>query len=103
MNKSVPHVIVVGGGYAGLAVSYYLKNYGLSHIVFERGKVGESWRSQRWDSFKMNTANKLNVLPSQVIAGNDPDAFCAAGEYVASFEEYVSKFQLPVLENSKVV
>ena len=103
MNEPILDVIVVGGGYAGLSLSYYLKNYSLNHVVFERGKVGESWRTQRWDSFKMNTANKLNLLPSDVGEANDPNAFCTASEYVASFEGYVSKFQMPVVENSKVV
>lgn len=103
MNRSFLDVVVVGGGYAGLCASYYLKNHGLNHIVLERGKVGESWRSQRWDSFKMNTSNKLNVLPLQVNDGNDPDSFCTAREYTASFEDYVSRLQLPVLENSKVI
>ena len=62
MKSTILDVIVVGAGFAGLSASYYLKKYGLNHIVFERGKIGESWRSQRWDSFKMNSANKLNLL-----------------------------------------
>ena len=55
-------VIVVGAGHAGLSISYYLKQFGLEHLVFERGRIGESWQSQRWDSFGMNTTNKINLL-----------------------------------------
>ncbi len=47
-------VIVVGAGQAGLGVSYYLAQKGIEHVVLERGLPGESWRSQRWDSFALN-------------------------------------------------
>ncbi len=103
MNTSVLDVIIVGGGQAGLSASYYLKNAGLTHIVFERGKIGESWRSQRWDSFRMNTINRLNLLPGAQLSGGDPDAFATAGEFVSSLEAYTAAFQLPILENAKVL
>ena len=61
MTETLFDVIVVGAGYSGLAASYHLKEYGLRHIIFERGKIGESWHSQRWDSFRFNSTNKLNV------------------------------------------
>jgi len=43
--------IVIGGGQAGLSASYYLTRHGREHLVLERGRVGETWRSQRWDGF----------------------------------------------------
>ncbi|MEJ2759606.1 MAG: NAD(P)-binding protein, partial [Anaerolineales bacterium] len=55
--------VIVGAGQAGLGVSYFLQQSGCKHIVFERGRVGESWLSQRWDSFKLNTPNFMNSLP----------------------------------------
>lgn len=103
MENTIYDVIVVGGGIAGLSASYHLKKYGLNHIVFERGKIGESWRSQRWDSFKLNSINKLNVLTGLVYRGNDENGFDGAGDYISSFEEYVSTFGLPVSEHSKVI
>jgi putative flavoprotein involved in K+ transport len=103
MKNSILDVIVVGGGYAGLSSSYYLKKQGLNHVVFERGKIGESWRSQRWDSFTLNSANKLVALPGKPYEGNNPDAFCLMPEFISSLEEYVSIFGLPVTENSKVI
>ena len=48
-------VVVVGAGQAGLAVSYYLRTFGIDHVVLERGRVAESWRSARWDSFTLVT------------------------------------------------
>jgi putative flavoprotein involved in K+ transport len=96
-------VIVIGAGYSGLAASYYLKNYGLDHVIFERGKIGESWHSQRWDSFRFNSTNKLNVLPGEDPEPADPDSFTSAPAFVAALAQYVKINQLPVIENSKVI
>ena len=94
-------VIVVGAGFAGLSASYYLKKYGLEHIVFERGRIGESWRSQRWDAFRLNSTNKLNVLPG--CEADNADGFWSAPEFVSSLNKYVTAHQLPVAEHSKVI
>src|SRR4028118_269051 len=99
MKNIILDVIVVGAGHAGLSASYFLKKAGLSHKLFERGKTGESWRSQRWNSFVLNTVNKLNVLPGASIDGKNLDGFPTANEFVASLEAYVTNFQLPVIEN----
>jgi putative flavoprotein involved in K+ transport len=61
-------VVIVGAGQAGLAVSYYLQAYGVEHVVLERGRVGESWRSARWDSFTLVTPNWMNRLPGYRLA-----------------------------------
>ena len=103
MKEAILDVIVVGAGYSGLSASYHLKKYGLNHIVFERGKIGESWRSQRWDNFRFNSTNKLNVLPGENGEPENPDEFGTAPEFVSSLEQYVAKHKLPVLENSKVI
>jgi putative flavoprotein involved in K+ transport len=102
MNKQVVEVIIIGGGAAGLSASYYLKQARLSHLVFERGQVGQSWRSQRWDSFRLNTTNKMNALPG-IVDTRDPDGFSSASSLVNSFEEYVARFQLPVIEQTEVI
>jgi putative flavoprotein involved in K+ transport len=102
-NEPVLDVVVIGGGHAGLSISYCLKQHNLKHIVFERGRIGEVWRSQRWDSFAMNTANKNNVLPGQTYLGNVPDGFGTANEFVSSLEAYSNKNQLPVQENTTVI
>jgi putative flavoprotein involved in K+ transport len=95
-------VIVVGAGHAGLSISYFLSWNNLAHIVFERGKIANSWRSSRWDSFKLNSANKINLLPSQAIYFQDPEAFCSASDFAASLESYVTSSNLPVKENCTV-
>ena len=45
--------VIIGGGHAGLTMSYYLSQAGREHIILERGRVGERWRSERWDSFAL--------------------------------------------------
>lgn len=103
MSNSVLDVIVIGAGHAGLSASYYLSKLGLKHMVFERGKIGESWRSQRWDSFKLNTANKVNVLPGSNYNGNDPDGFSKASEFFSLLNDYAAELSLPVSENMNVI
>ena len=82
-------VIVVGAGQAGLGISYFLKQYNFDHVVFERGKVGETWRSQRWDSFALNTANWSNGLPGAPFPGNQPDGFGLRDELVQFFQNLI--------------
>jgi len=50
-------VAIVGAGQAGLATSWYLKQAGVEHVVLEAGRVAETWRSRRWDSFCLVTPN----------------------------------------------
>ena len=43
--------VVIGAGHAGLAVCRLLTEAGHDHVVLDRGRVGERWRTERWDSF----------------------------------------------------
>ena len=56
-------VIIIGGGQAGLSISYLLKQRGIEHLIFERNRIGEAWRSQRWDTFCLVTPNRQCRLP----------------------------------------
>ena len=67
--------VIVGAGQAGLGVSYFLQQAGRKHAVFEQGRIGESWLSQRWDSFTLNTPNFMNSLPGFSYEGPEPDGF----------------------------
>ena len=86
--------VVVGAGQAGLGVSYYLQDEGRKHVVYERGRIGETWLSQRWDSFQLNTINIMNALPGLPYRGTEPDGFWRQDELVAYFQEYVEHFNL---------
>jgi putative flavoprotein involved in K+ transport len=95
--------VIVGGGQAGLGVSYFLQQNGNSHLVFEQGRIGESWLSQRWDSFQLNTPNVRNVLPGLPYDGSEADGFWRTDKLVEYFQQYVNKFQLPVRTGVKVI
>ncbi len=102
MDHSVLDVVVIGAGHAGLGISKLLADYGLTHRVFERGQIGESWRSQRWHSFKLNSVNRLNLLPGQTAVFEDTEAFSYATGFVHQLEAYVREFNLPVVDNATV-
>jgi len=102
MNK-YPEVIIIGAGHVGLSASYYLKQAGVEHLVLERAKIGESWRSQRWDSFLLNTPNNLIGLPGLENENYDPEGFYDNKEFVAMLENYAADFQLPVIEEAEVL
>jgi len=88
---------LIEGGQAGLAVSYCLARENRPHIVLERAeKPGEAWRNHRWDSFTLNTPNWQSGLPGAELPGSHPDGFLSREEVVAYFENYVTRFQLPV-------
>jgi putative flavoprotein involved in K+ transport len=95
-------VVVVGGGQAGLGIGYCLQQAGRSFVILERGRIGESWRSQRWDSFAVNTPNWANGLPGDPYDGDRPDGFYLRDELVAYFEDYATRFGLPVRQGTTV-
>jgi putative flavoprotein involved in K+ transport len=89
--------VIIGGGQAGLATSYYLNQRGREHIILERAaQAGNAWRNDRWDSFILLTPNWSLRLPGAEYQGNAPDGFMSRDEIVACFEEYVDRFHLPV-------
>lgn len=102
MNDPVLDAVVVGAGHSGLAISYLLKKSGRNHHVLERGRIGESWLNQRWDTFKLNTANKLNLLPGETVPSTDPDGFSTAQKFADKLRAYADAFSLPVQENCLV-
>ncbi|MEP0855545.1 MSMEG_0569 family flavin-dependent oxidoreductase [Trichocoleus sp. DQ-U1] len=95
-------VIIVGGGQAGLSMSYCLKERGFDHIVFEKNKIGHSWRSKRWDSFCLVTPNWQCKLPGYHYPGDDPNGFMQKDEIVKYIEHYAKSFDPPVKEGVEV-
>src|SRR5215216_1942671 len=91
-------VVIVGGGQAGLALSYYLTEQGREHVILEQGRIVESWRSKRWDSLRLIAPNWSLRLPGFTYAGDDPDGFMGKDEVVAHLETYARSFAAPVRE-----
>jgi len=103
MKSADLDVLVIGAGQAGLSIGYYLKELGVCYAIFEKGKIGETWRTQRWDSFKMNTPNKVNYLPGQKNGFSDEDGYCTSSEFVSYMEGYSMRFQLEIIDNCEVL
>ncbi|MFM2312155.1 MAG: hypothetical protein RLZZ04_1431 [Cyanobacteriota bacterium] len=95
-------VIIVGGGQAGLSVSYCLKQKGIDHIIFEKHSIGHEWRSRRWDTFCLVTPNWQCQLPGYPYPGNDPYGFMGKDEIVKYLEGYAARFNPPIKEGVTV-
>lgn len=94
--SEVVDVAIVGGGQAGLSLSYWLTHHGVGHVVLERAQIGESWRSQRWESFCLVTPNWTIQLPGLEYNGNDADGFMARDAFISYLERYAHSFDAPV-------
>jgi putative flavoprotein involved in K+ transport len=88
--------VVIGAGQAGLAMSRCLTDRGVHHVVLERGRVGERWRSERWDSLRLLTPNWQSRLPGFHYEGPDPDGYMTMAEVVSHLERYAASFRAPV-------
>jgi putative flavoprotein involved in K+ transport len=89
--------VIVGGGQAGLAISYYLKQEGREHVVLERATaVANAWRNERWNSFTLVTPNFQVRMPGAEYNGDDPYGFMSKKEVIKYFDDYVERFALPV-------
>jgi len=97
MNTRRMETVIVGGGQAGLALSYYLKQEGREHVILERAPaVANAWRNQRWDSFTLVTPNFQVRMPGAEYQGNDPYGFMPLADVVKYFDDYVQRFDLPI-------
>ncbi len=86
--------LVIGGGQAGIAVSHHLAKLGKPHLVVERGRIAERWRSERWDSLVTNGPAWHDRFPDQKFNELDPDGFAPKENVAAYFERFAA--DLPV-------
>lgn len=100
-SRHVP-VIIVGGGQAGLSVSYYLQQHNIEHVIFEKNSIMHAWSTQRWDSFTLVTPNWQCLLPGHPYDGDDPCGFMNKQEIQAYLQRFCDKLQAPVEENTVV-
>jgi putative flavoprotein involved in K+ transport len=101
LSGHVP-VVIVGGGQAGLAMSWCLRAREVEHVVLERHEIASSWRRQRWDSFCLVTPNWQCRLPGHPYAGADPDGFMVKDQILEYLDTYVQSFGPPVVEGVAV-
>src|SRR3954454_21872349 len=89
--------VVIGAGHAGLAVSRLLTDAGHDHVVLDRGRVGERWRTERWDTLRLLTPAWVTRLPGWDYAGFEGDYFLSAPELIGMLEGYAASFGSPVI------
>jgi putative flavoprotein involved in K+ transport len=94
----VEHIdtLIIGGGQAGLVMSHRLKQRGLKHLVLERHRIAERWRSERWDGLKFQFPNWSVRLPDFPFPHTDPDAFASSAEIIAFIEAYADFVAPPI-------
>jgi len=88
--------LVIGGGQAGLAMSGHLSKQGLPHLVVERHRIAERWRTERWDSLVANGPAWHDRFPALTFADVDPDAFAPKDQIVEYFEAYAKQIAAPI-------
>ncbi|TDQ84573.1 putative flavoprotein involved in K+ transport [Dongia mobilis] len=88
--------LVIGGGQAGLAMSEHLSASGLSHLVLERHRIAERWRSERWDSLVANGPAWHDRFPGMTFPRTGPDGFPPKEEVADYFVAYAEKIAAPI-------
>ncbi len=89
--------VIIGGGQAGLSISYYLTKSHHEHMILEKAsRPASAWRDDRWDSFTLVTPNWTFHLPGSEYAGDNPNGFMPRKEIIETFESYIERFHLPV-------
>ena len=90
------NTVVVGGGQAGLAMSEHLVASQVSHVVLERHRIAERWRSERWDSLVANGPAWHDRFPTKEFQSCGPDDFPTKHEVVRYFEDFATEIDSPI-------
>jgi len=88
--------LVIGGGQAGLTMSHRLKQRGIAHLVLERRRIAERWRSERWDGLMFQFPNWSVRLPEFAFPHSDPDGFSDTASIIAFIEDYAAFVAPPI-------
>ena len=95
MNEQI-ETVIISGGHAGLTMSYYLGQLEREHVILERGRVAERWRSERWDSFFFQFPNWTIELPGYKYQCDDPDGFVRGTEIFRFVQDYANLIKAPI-------
>lgn len=102
MATEKTNTVIVGAGQAGLAMSAHLSNHGVSHIVIEKDRIAERWRTARWDSLVANGPAWHDRFPVKEFAGMSGDDFPSRDEVVAYFESFADEISAPIRSGVEV-
>lgn len=90
------NTVIVGGGQAGVAASEHLTKSGIQHVVLERGRIAERWRTERWDSLVANGPAWHDRFPGMNFSETGPNSFPPKAEVADYFEAYAKMVGSPV-------
>jgi len=93
MSTETIDTLIVGGGQAGVAMSEHLSNRGVPHLVLERHRIAERWRSERWDSLVANGPAWHDRFPGMEFSSLDPDVFApkeSVADYLVDYAEMIN-------------
>ncbi len=96
MSDEKVETVIVGGGQAGLALSAHLGRRNRPHVILERARIAERWRTERWDSLVANGPAWHDRFPDLEFADIDPDAFATKDQVVAYFETFAARIAAPI-------
>jgi len=96
MSHHDTEVVVVGGGQAGIAMSEHLGERGIAHLVLERDRIAERWRTERWDSLVANGPAWHDRFPGMEFPDLDPDGFATKDQVADYFVAYAEKIAAPI-------
>ncbi len=96
MSAAEVETLIIGGGQAGLAMSEHLSRRNVPHLIVERLRIAERWRSERWDSLVANGPAWHDRFPNMTFPGLDPDSFATKDQIVDYFEAYARQIAAPI-------
>ena len=96
MTVETTGTLVIGAGQAGIAMSEHLARHAVPHLVLERSRIAERWRSERWDSLVANGPAWHDRLPGLTFPDVAPDAYAPRASMVDYFEAYAAKIAAPI-------
>jgi putative flavoprotein involved in K+ transport len=102
MSLEHTDTLVVGGGQAGIALSEHLGQHGVPHLVLEKNRTAEAWRTGRWDALVANGPAWHDRFPNMLFDGNDPDEFVSKDRFAQYLVDYAAMINAPIREGVEV-
>ncbi len=102
LDNTKVDTVVVGGGQAGIAMSEHLGALNISHVVLEKSRIAEAWRSRRWDSLVANGPAWHDKFPSMDFDEHQ-DTFVDHNKVADYFEKYAQQIQAPIHTGVEVI
>jgi putative flavoprotein involved in K+ transport len=96
MTRERVETLIIGGGQAGLAMSHMLSQRGCRHVVLERGRIAERWRTERWDGLRFQFPNWSVKLPDFPLSHAEPDAFATSRDIIDFLAAYADHIAAPI-------